>query len=107
MRRWFWHLAIALAVLAPASPSVWPQASKGDDQKEITSGEVRRIKLDEGTITLKHDAIDSMQMPPMTMTFKVNNPALLAKVKVGDKVKFRAERLRDGTLLVIAIERAP
>lgn len=43
-------------------------------------------------------------MPPMTMTFKVRGPALLDKVRVGDKVQFRAEVVRDGTYYVVALE---
>ena len=32
-------------------------------------------------------------MPAMTMVFRVKDPALLDKVKAGDKVKFRAEKI--------------
>jgi Cu/Ag efflux protein CusF len=38
-------------------------------------------------------------MPAMTMVFQVKDPALLARVKPGDKVKFRAEMA--GTALVV------
>ena len=32
-------------------------------------------------------------MPAMTMVFQVKDPALLDKVKAGDKVKFEAQKL--------------
>jgi len=39
----------------------------------------------------------------MTMVFQVKEPALLEKVKAGDKVKFRAEKLGSG-YVVTALE---
>jgi Cu(I)/Ag(I) efflux system protein CusF len=42
-------------------------------------------------------------MPGMTMVFKVMNPALLDKVKIGDKVNFTAEK-REGAIVVTAME---
>ncbi len=70
---------------------------------EMSSGEVRKIDKDAQKITLKHGEIKSMDMPGMTMVFKVLEPALLDKVKVGDKVMFNAEK-RDGAIVVTAIE---
>ena len=42
--------------------------------------------------TLKHGEIKNLDMPAMTMVFQVKDVALLDKVKVGDKVKFKAEK---------------
>jgi Cu/Ag efflux protein CusF len=42
-------------------------------------------------------------MPAMTMVFQVQDPAMLDKVKVGDKVKFQAERV-GGQYTVTRIE---
>jgi Cu/Ag efflux protein CusF len=70
---------------------------------EMSSGEVRKIDKDAQKITLKHGEIKSMDMPGMTMVFKVLDPTLLDKVKVGDKVMFNAEK-RDGAIVVTAIE---
>ena len=52
-------------------------------------------KIDEGAgkITLKHGPAKSLGMDePMTMVYRVKDPAILKQVKVGDKVKFEAER---------------
>lgn len=70
---------------------------------EMSSGEVRKIDKDAQKITLKHGEIKSMDMPGMTMVFKVQDPSLLDNLKVGDKVKFSAEK-RDGAIVVTAIE---
>ena len=57
----------------------------------MTDGEVKKIDKDAGKITLKHGEIKQLDMPAMTMVFQVRDPALLAKVKAGDAVRFHAE----------------
>ena len=44
-----------------------------------------------------------LDMPPMTMVFKVLDATLLDKVKAGDQVNFSAEK-RDGAFVVMTIE---
>ncbi|MFN9043176.1 MAG: copper-binding protein [Betaproteobacteria bacterium] len=72
---------------------------------EMTDGEVRKIDKEAGKLTLRHADIKSLDMPAMTMVFQVKEPALLDKVKVGDKVRFRAEKA-GGAFVVTAIEAA-
>ena len=69
----------------------------------MTEGEVRRIDKGAGKITLKHGEIKNLDMSPMTMVFQVKDPAVLNRLKTGDKVKFRAEN-RNGALTVTEIE---
>ena len=57
---------------------------------DMTDGEVRKIDLEAGKVTLKHADIKNLDMPAMTMVFVVKDKALLDKLKVGDKVRFRA-----------------
>jgi Cu/Ag efflux protein CusF len=45
----------------------------------------------------------SLDMPAMTMVFQVQDPAVLDQVKVGDKVRFVAEK-REGAFIVTAVE---
>jgi Cu/Ag efflux protein CusF len=71
----------------------------------MADGEVRRIERDAGKITLRHGEIKSLDMPGMTMVFMVKDAALLGAVKVGDKVKFRAEK-SGGGYMVTAMEAA-
>ncbi len=68
-----------------------------------SDGEVRKVDKDQGKLTLKHGPIANLDMPGMTMVFKVTNPKLLESIKSGDKVKFAAENL-NGALTVTAIE---
>jgi Cu/Ag efflux protein CusF len=80
-------------------------AAIGIHAAETTEGEVRKIDKPARKITLKHGEIKHLDMPGMTMVFQVNDPALLDKVKAGDKVKFSAEKT-GGALVVTAIEAA-
>ncbi len=70
-----------------------------------TDGEVRKIDKENQKITLKHGDIKNLDMPGMTMVFKVKDAAMLDKVQVGSKVKFKAEK-SDGAIAVTSIELA-
>lgn len=71
-------------------PAAAPAATAGD----TTDGEVRKVDVEGGKLTLKHAEIKNLDMPGMTMVFVVNDKAMLDKLKAGDKVKFRA--INDG-----------
>lgn len=68
-----------------------------------SDGEVRKVDKEQGKLTLKHGPIANLDMPGMTMVFKVADRKLLDAVKIGDKVKFTAENL-NGALTVTAID---
>ena len=67
-------------------------------QASIVMGEVKKIDEAAGKITLKHGPIKNLDMQDesMTMVFRVQDPAMLKQVKVGDKVQFEAERASAG-----------
>jgi Cu(I)/Ag(I) efflux system periplasmic protein CusF len=74
----------------------------GGDKAKPTSmsmseGEVKAVDKKNKTVTLKHGPIKNktVDMTPMTMSFPVQGPALLANVKVGDKVKFVVENVKN------------
>jgi Cu(I)/Ag(I) efflux system periplasmic protein CusF len=71
----------------------------------LTNGEIRKIDTAQGKVTIRHEAIQNLDMPPMTMVFRVGNPELLAKAQVGDKIQFRAEN-SGGAMVVTDIQRA-
>ncbi len=49
------------------------------------------------------DRCPSLDMPAMTMVYRVKDAAMLEEVKQGDKVKFQAEKL-GGAFTVTKIE---
>lgn len=64
---------------------------------DMVKGEVKKIDEAAGKITLKHGPIKNLEMDEgMTMVFRVQDPAMLKQVKVGDKVQFEAERATAG-----------
>lgn len=63
-------------------------------QQASASGEVRRIDAQAGKVTIKHGNIADLELPAMTLVYKVD-PALLAGIEAGDKVKFTAQREND------------
>lgn len=67
-------------------------------QTAMVNGEVKKIDEAAGKITLKHGPIKNLDMDEdgMTMVFRVQDPAMLKQVKVGDKVQFEAERATAG-----------
>lgn len=69
-------------------------------------GTVTKIDTAAGKITLRHGPITKLDMDEgMTMVFRARNPELLTRVKVGDRVKFDAEKV-NGQLTVTGIEKA-
>jgi Cu/Ag efflux protein CusF len=91
-------LSTALLLLAGATTSAtWAQSA---------DAEVRKVDKSAGKITLKHGEIKNLDMPPMTMVFRVKDKAWLDQVVAGDKVKFDAEKL-DGQYVVTALKKAP
>jgi Cu/Ag efflux protein CusF len=63
--------------------------------QQFTDGEVRKVDKAANKVTLKHGPIPNIDMPAMTMVFKAKDPAMLAGLKAGDKVKFEAQKLGD------------
>jgi Cu/Ag efflux protein CusF len=74
-------------------------------QSALADGEIRKVDKDAGKLTIKHGPIPSMDMPPMTMVYRVKEPAMLDAVKPGDKVKFDAQKM-GGQYVVTRIEPA-
>ena len=61
-------------------------------QGAMTEGEVRKVDAAAGKITLKHGEIKSLDMPPMTMVFRVKDPALLARCRPATASSSRPRR---------------
>lgn len=76
-------------------------------QASTVNGEVKKIDETAGKITLKHGPIKSLDMEEdsMTMVFRVQAPGMLKSLKVGDKVKFDADRV-NGQITVTAIQKS-
>ncbi len=76
-------------------------------QEAMVNGEVKKIDEAAGKITLKHGPIKKLDMEEdsMTMVFRVKDPAMLKSLKVGDNIKFDADRV-NGQISVTAIQKS-
>ncbi len=66
-------------------------------------GTVKKINPDAGKVTITHGPLSSLDMPAMTMVFRVKDPTWLEQMKPGDRIRFVVERL-NGALTVTDIQ---
>lgn len=71
---------------------------------QAAEGEVKKLDLAQGKVTIKHGEIKNIDMPAMTMVFRAKNITLLNGLAVGDQVTFEADKV-DGQYLVTAIKK--
>jgi Cu/Ag efflux protein CusF len=83
---------LALSILASS-------AALAEDA--MVKGVVKKIDAGAGTLTLTSGPIKKLDMDEdnMTMVFRVQDPAMLKQVKVGDKVQFDAESAPAGIMI--------
>ena len=89
---------ISLFIAAPAAHAY-------GHVKDMAAGEVRKVDTEQRKVTVKHGEIKNLEMPAMTMVFRVRDAALLEKLHVGDKIRFAAEKI-DGNITITQIEAA-
>ena len=98
----------ALILSAPVSAHDDPPKKAGASAAQsahanLADGEVRKVDTETKKITVRHGPLTNLDMPAMTMVFQVSDPAMLEKVKAGDKVKFLAEK-HGGAFTITHIE---
>ncbi|MGE6782853.1 copper-binding protein [Ensifer adhaerens] len=88
--------ALALAVSA-ATFSLPAQAA------EFTKGVVKKLDAKAKKVTIDHEDLKNLDMPAMTMVFRVGDDAVLAKLKEGASIEFVADRV-NGKLTVTEVK---
>jgi len=78
-------------------------ASHAGDPAALAEGVVLSVERTAANMTISHGPIPNLGMPGMTMEFRVGDPALLERIRPGDKVKFHAD-IVGGALTVMGIE---
>ena len=102
--------ALALGIALPVSTMAQTTMDHGkmdmsQPAASMTEGEVKKVDIEAGKVTIKHGPIKHMDMPGMTMVFTAKDKALLTNVKPGDKVQFMVVS-ESGKMVVTAIEPA-
>jgi Cu(I)/Ag(I) efflux system periplasmic protein CusF len=91
-----WTLA-SLAADVASQPIVVAQTGVA-----MTDGEVKKVDKEAGKLTIKHGPLTNLDMPGMTMVFRVKDPAMLDQVKEEDKIRFVADRV-NGAITVVEL----
>lgn len=94
MNKWLASLALALVTIGVAA------------QPATSNGEVVKVDKPAARLTLKHDGVKNLDMPPMAMNFYVADAKMLDGLEVGDKVRFAADRV-GGRYTVTALVKQP
>lgn len=73
-------------------------ASLENKDEKFTPSVIKKIDKENGKITLKHEEIKNLDMPGMTMVFKLKlaDSSILETLKVGDSVKASLDKTNDG-----------
>lgn len=74
-------------------------------QAPTSTGEVTKIDAAQARVTLKHKGVKNLDMPPMTLTFRVADPKMLQGLAVGDEVRFTADKV-NGSYTVTSMVKA-
>ncbi|WP_027258027.1 copper-binding protein [Leisingera aquimarina] len=69
----------------------------------FTAGTVKKVDPKSGKVTIKHEELVDLEMPAMTMVFRVADDAMLDQLKAGENIEFVAERVK-GKLTLIALK---
>ncbi len=102
--------ALALGLIWPMSGFAQannqpPGAVEARPATALSEGEIRRLDPETGKLTIRHGEIRNLDMPPMTMVFTARDKAMLAGLKVGDRIRFAASN-EGGRYLVTEIQPA-
>lgn len=87
----------AFAVEASRQPAADAKAVSA----QLADGEVRKVDKEAQKVTIKHGPLVNLDMPAMTMVFRVSDPAMLDQLKAGDKIKFEAARVSGAYTVMI------
>lgn len=71
----------------------------------MTTGEVKKVDKDAGKVAIKRGPIKNLDVPGMTIFFRVKDAAMLDQVKEGDKINFAADKI-NGAFTLMRIEAA-
>jgi len=82
---------------APTAATSLPQAAV--PATHLGVGTVRRFESAQRMVTIDHQAISSMNMPPMTMQFRVGAGVSVAELAVGQSVAFLLVPTAEGMLI--------
>jgi len=77
-------IAIAIAIALSATSVL---------AAEFTKGKVKKLDEKAGKVTIIHEELKGLDMPAMTMVFRIGEGVDAARLKAGSDIEFAAERV--------------
>jgi len=96
---------IAITTMFLLSISLSPYMALADDDLPKVSGEIRKVKLKSRKITIKHEYIPNLDMPSMSMVFRVSEGIDISDFNKGDIVTITVVEL-EGKMVIMSIEKS-
>ncbi|WP_334187084.1 copper-binding protein [Noviherbaspirillum sp.] len=100
--------AFVLSAAAIAFSSSMPAFAQVTDTtttaQPVSTGTVKKVSADQGKITVSHGPLANLDMPAMTMVFRVADPKTLETVKTGDNIEFTADKV-NGAFTIVRMEK--
>jgi len=98
-------LGLSLAIVLPVWADTYHPSHAGaaNHAAMFTEGVVKKVDKAQGKITLKHGPLENLDMPGMTMVFRVQDVSWLDQIKPGNTIRFLADRV-DGAFTVTKLE---
>jgi len=72
-------------------------------EMQMVDGQVKKVDKSAGKVTLSHGPLVNLNMPAMTMVFRVKEAGWLDQMKAGDKIRFMADNV-NGAITVVHFE---
>ncbi|MBP7525681.1 MAG: copper-binding protein [Propionivibrio sp.] len=105
-------LFIAGATLSPVHAAMNGHDAHADHgamtssaEGSMVDGVVKKIDKAAGKVTVSHGPLTNLNMPAMTMVFRVKDAAWLDQMQAGGKIRFVADSI-NGALTIVELEPA-
>ena len=69
-------------------------------EMQMVDGVVKKIDKSAVKVTLSHGPLTNLNMPAMTMVFRVKDAGWLDQMKAGDKIRFMADNVNGAVTIV-------
>ena len=96
---------IIFAVMFAAAAIASPFTALADENPPKVMGEVKKVRAKSGKITIKHEPIPNLDMPGMSMVFRIDEGVDITEYKKGDAVEFTVVE-RDGKMVILSIAKS-
>ena len=94
---------LSLPSLAASEHDAHHSSATAPADADKVDGVVKKVDKVAGKVTLSHGPLSNLDMPAMTMAFRVKDAKWLDMLMPGTKIRFVAEQI-DGVLTVVSFE---